>query len=179
MINQIFSSMDKTKLAAKIASILGRIMAIGYISTALYSLLCLATKLFVTPYGEGQFMHINFPFSQTPFLNIDNNAAYIICSFLLPIILYGIFFWLVANLFSVFSKPKLFTILNLLQLKRFYLFNWLVPFPALIISSFFVETESIVWLLATIHGILGVFAWMVAAIFKQGLQLQNEQALFI
>ena len=100
-------------------------------------------------------------------------------SFLLPLTLYGFFFWLVSNLFSVFSKPKLFTVLNLQQLKRFYLFNWLVPFPAIIISSFFVETESALWLLAVVHGILGVFAWMVAAIFKQGLQLQNEQDLFI
>lgn len=171
--------MDKTKLAAKIASSISRIVAIGYLVTALYSVLCLATHMFVTSYGEGKFVHINFPFSQRPLLNVDNNAAYIIFSFLLPITLYGIFFWLVANLFAVFSKPKLFTKPNLLQLKKFYLFNWFVPFPVLIISSFFVETESIVWLLATIHGILGVFAWMVAAIFKQGLQLQNEQDLFI
>ena len=171
--------MGRTKIVARFFSIISHILAVGYLATVIYSAVCLSSKWSTTPYGDGKFLHINFPFSQTPFLNVDNNANYIFFSFLLPLTLYGFFFWLVSNLFSVFSKPKLFTVLNLQQLKRFYLFNWLVPFPAIIISSFFVETESALWLLAVVHGILGVFAWMVAAIFKQGLQLQNEQDLFI
>lgn len=171
--------MGKTKFTAKVLFIISRIVGIGYLATAIYSVICLATKSCITPYGEGRFLHINYPFSQTPFLNIDNNGSYIFFSFLLPITLYGLFFWLTANLFLVFSKPKLFTLPNLLQLKRFYLFNWLAPFPAIIISSFFVETESVLWLLAVVHTVLGVFAWMVAAIFKHGLQLQKEQDLFI
>lgn len=171
--------MGKTKLAAKIISVISRVLAITYLLTAVYSVICLATKWCIAPYGDGKFLHINYPFSQRPFLNVDNNGSYIFFSFLLPITLYGLFFWFTANLFLVFSRPKLFTPVNLIQLKRFYLFNWLAPFPAIIISSFFVETENMIWLLALVHGILGVFAWMVAAIFKQGLQLQNEQDLFI
>ncbi len=171
--------MVKTKFTAKIFSVISRLLAVAYIITAIYSVVCIATKWCLTPYGDGKYLHINFPFSPTPFLNIDNNANYILFSFLLPITLYGLFFWLTANLFLVFLKIKLFALTNLLQLKRFYLFNWLAPFPALIIGSFFVETESALWLLAVVHCVLGVFAWMVAAIFKQGLQLQNEQDLFI
>lgn len=177
--NSNFRRMGKTKLAAKIISFISRVLAIAYFLMAVYSVICLATNWCTTPYGDGQFLHINYPFSQTPFLNVENNANYIFFSFLLPITLYGLFFWLTANLFLVFSRSKLFTLPNLLQLERFYLFNWLAPFPAIIISSFFVDTESIIWLLAAVHSILGVFAWMVAAIFKQGLQLQNEQDLFI
>lgn len=177
--NSIFRRMSKTKLAAKIISFISRVLSTAYFLMAVYSVICLATKWCITPYGDGKFLHINYPFSQTPFLNVDNNANYIFFSFLLPITLYGLFFWLTANLFLVFSRPKLFTQSNLLQLKRFYLFNWLVPLPAIIISNFFVETESALWLLAVVHSVLGVFAWMVAAIFKQGLQLQNEQDLFI
>jgi hypothetical protein len=30
-----------------------------------------------------------------------------------------------------------------------------------------------------LHLIMGIFVWFVAAIFKQGIQLQNEQDLFI
>lgn len=171
--------MDRTKIIARIFSVISRLLAVGYVATVIYSAVCLATKWCITPYGEGKFLHINYPFSQKPFLNIDNNTNYIFFSFLLPILLYGLFFWLTANLFLVFSRSKLFTLSNLLQLKRFYLFNWLAPFPVIIVSSFFVEIESALWLLAVVHGILGVFAWMVAAIFKQGLQLQNEQDLFI
>lgn len=171
--------MGHTKIFARIIATISRSLALAYFLMAVYSVICLITKWCITPYGAGKFLHINYPFSQTPFLNIDNNASYIFFSFLLPISLYALFFWLTANLFLVFAKPKLFTHTNLIQLKRFYWFNWLASFPAIIISSFFVETESVVWLLALVHSILGVFAWMVAAIFKQGLQLQKEQDLFI
>ncbi len=171
--------MGKTTLTAKIITLLSRILAIAYFIMAIYSVLCLATKCCVTPYGDGQYLHINYPFSQKPFLNVDNNANYIVFSFLLPIILYALFFWLTGNLFAVFSKTKLFTHYNLSELKKFYLFNWFIPFPAIIISSFFVEIINMIWLLAAIHGIFGIFTWMVAAIFKQGLRLQNEQDLFI
>lgn len=171
--------MGKTRIASKIISIISRLAGLGYFITAIYSIVCLATKWCITPYGEGKYLHINYPFSQMPFLNIDNNANYILFSFLLPVTMYGLFFWLTADLFLVFSKSKLFTLWNLLRLKRFYLFNGMAPFPAIVISSFFVETESIVWLLAVVHGILGVFVWLVAALFKQGMQLQNEQDLFI
>jgi hypothetical protein len=177
--NSIISNMVEIKSAAKIISIISRVLAIAYFLMALYSIICLLTKCFITPYGEGNYLHINYPFTDKAFLNVDNNANYIFFSFLLPITLYALFFWLTANLFLVFSKPKLFTPVNLLQLKRFYLFNWLASFPAIIVSSFFVQIESAMWLLAAVHFVLGVFAWMVAAIFKQGLQLQNEQDLFI
>ncbi|GEM_PF-143473 len=177
--NSIFTTMGKTKFIAKIISLISRLLAIAYFLMVIYSIFCLATKWCITLYGEGKFLHINYPFTQTPFLNVDYNANYILFSFLLPISLYSLFFWLTANLFKVFSKSILFTPVNLLQLKRFYLFNWIAPIPAIIISSFFVEPEGMIWLLAVVHGILGVFAWLVAAIFKQGLLLQNEQDLFI
>lgn len=171
--------MGKTKLIAKVILLFSRVLAIAYLLMAVYSGICLTTKSWVSPYGDGKYLHINYPFSQMPFLNVDNNTNYIIFSFLLPILLYALFFWVTANLFAVFSRPKLFTHSNLLALKKFYLLNWLLPFPAIIISSFFVEIINMIWLLAVIHGIFGIFAWMVAAIFKQGLQLQKEQDLFI
>ncbi|TWI85820.1 Protein of unknown function (DUF2975) [Lacibacter cauensis] len=171
--------MGKTKLIAKFIAFFSRVLAIAYLLMAVYSSICLTTKCFVTPYGNGQYLHINYPFSQKPFLNVDNNASYIFFSFLLPIILYALFFLLTGNLFAVFSKTKLFTHYNLSELKKFYLFNWFIPFPAIIISSFFVEIINMIWLLAIIHCIFGIFTWMVAAIFKQGLRLQNEQDLFI
>ena len=171
--------MGKTKLAAKIISSLSRLFAIGYFLVALYGAICLATKWCITPYGDGRFLHINYPLSQTPFLIVDNSGSYIFFSFLLPLTLYGLFFWLTANMFAAFSMEKLFTLQNLLQLKRFYLFNWLAAFPVILISSLFVEIENIVWLLAAVHSVLGVLTWMVAAIFQQGLLLQKEQELFI
>lgn len=102
-----------------------------------------------------------------------------IFSFLSVLITYGIFFWLSARVFKVFFQQKLFTQENIIQLKRFYLYNIFIPLPLVIIASFFVEVESMIWGLVFIHFMLGIFCLFLANIFKQGLHLQNEQDLFI
>lgn len=171
--------MNQTKIISRILFYICSVLAAGYLITALYALLCLATGFSVTSYGNGQFLHINYPFTQQPFLNIEDNYPYIIFSFLLVLIPYGIFFWLSAKVFKVFFQPKLFTKEHILQLKRFYLFNIFIPLPLVIIASFFVEVESIIWGLVFIHFMLGIFCLFLANIFKQGLHLQNEQDLII
>lgn len=171
--------MNQTKVISKILFYICSVLSGGYLITVLYSLLCLATGFSVVPYKEGQYIHINYPFTEKPFLNIDNNYSYIIFSFLLVLISYGIFFWLSAKVFRVFFQPKLFTRENILQLKRFYLYNIFIPLPLVVVASFFVEVESMIWGLVFIHFMLGIFCLFLANIFKQGLHLQNEQDLFI
>ncbi|WP_449398959.1 DUF2975 domain-containing protein [Chryseobacterium wanjuense] len=171
--------MNQTKIISKTLYCICFILAAGYLLTFLYSLFCLATGFGVTSYKENQFLHINYPFTEQPFLNIENNYPYIIFSFLLVLISYGIFFWFSAKVFKVFFQPKLFIQENIKQLKRFYLYNIFVPLPIVIIASFFVEVESIIWGLVFIHFMLGIFCLFLANIFKQGLHLQNEQDLFI
>jgi hypothetical protein len=92
---------------------------------------------------------------------------------------YGIFFWLSSKVFKVFFQTKLFTEENILHLKRFFSYNIFFPLPIVIMASFFVEVESIIWGLVFIHFMLGIFCFFLANIFKQGLYLQNEQDLFI
>lgn len=175
--------MNQTKIISRILFYICTLLSAGYLITALYSLVCLATGFSIIPYGKGasrdQYLHITYPFTETPFLNVDNNNQYIIFSFLLVLITYGIFFWLSARVFKVFFQPKLFTKEHIVQLKRFYLYNIFIPLPLAIISSFFVEVESIIWGLVFIHFMLGIFCLFLANIFKQGLHLQNEQDLFI
>ncbi|OCA79776.1 hypothetical protein BBH99_17790 [Chryseobacterium contaminans] len=171
--------MNQTKIISRILFYICSVLSAGYLITALYALLCLATGFSVTSYSNGQFLHINYPFTQQPFLNIEDNYPYIIFSFLLVLIPYGIFFWLSAKVFRVFFQPKLFTKDHILQLKRFYLFNIFFPLPLVIIASFFVEVENIIWGLVFIHFMLGIFCLFLANIFKQGLHLQNEQDLII
>jgi RsiW-degrading membrane proteinase PrsW (M82 family) len=73
----------------------------------------------------------------------------------------------------------LFTSYGVKHLRLFYQANCIIPGLVVLLSSFFerVETESIV--MVVLHFTLGVFAWFFAAIFKQGVQLQNEQDLYI
>ncbi|MHA7609789.1 DUF2975 domain-containing protein [Elizabethkingia meningoseptica] len=171
--------MNQNKIISKTLYYLCMVLSVGYLVTAVYSILCLITGFGVTPYNGNQYLHINYPFTKTPFLNIENNYPYIIFSFMMVLISYGIFFWLSAKVFRVFLQPKLFTEENISELKRFYVYNIFIPLPIVIIASFFVEVESIIWGLVFIHFMLGIFCLFLANIFSQGLHLQNEQDLFI
>jgi len=171
--------MNQTKIISQILYYICFVLAIGYLLTAVYSILCLITGFSITPYKENVYFHINYPFTEKPFLNIENNYSYILFSFLLVLISYGIFFWLSAKVFKVFFQSKLFTKENIIHLKRFYVYNIFFPLPIVVIANFFVEVESIIWGLVFIHLMLGIFCLFLANIFKQGLHLQNEQDLFI
>ncbi|PIF44816.1 hypothetical protein CLU96_1811 [Chryseobacterium sp. 52] len=171
--------MNQTKIISKALYYICSILSAGYLLVLVYSIFCLATGFAVTPYKNNQFLHINLPFTEQPFLNIEDNYPYIIFSFLLVLTSYGIFFWLSAIVFKVFFQSKLFTKEHILQLKRFYIYNIFIPLPVVILASFFVEVESMIWGLVFIHFMLGIFCLFLANIFKQGLHLQNEQDLFI
>ncbi|MBB6329249.1 hypothetical protein HNP24_000199 [Chryseobacterium sediminis] len=171
--------MNQTKIISKILFYICSVLSAGYLITFVYSLFCLITGFAVTPYKEEKFLHINYPFTEQPFLNIENNYPYMIFSFIAVLVTYGIFFWLSARVFKVFFQDKLFTQENIIQLKKFYLYNIFIPLPLVIIASFFVEVESMIWGLVFIHFMLGIFCLFLANIFKQGLHLQNEQDLFI
>lgn len=171
--------MKQSKNISKILYYLCLILSSGYLLTFVYSVFCVLTGFAVTPYKENLYLHINYPFTEQPFLNIENNYPYIILSFLLVLITYGIFFLLSAKVFKVFFQSKLFTEGNIVHLKRFYTYNIFFPLPIVITASFFVEVESIIWGLVFIHFMLGIFCYFLANIFNQGLHLQNEQDLFI
>jgi hypothetical protein len=54
-----------------------------------------------------------------------------------------------------------------------------LPIIALILASLAIPIEGGVTALAFMHVLLGVFAYFLAAIFKQGLEIQNNQDLII
>lgn len=169
----------KAKYICKLLSYLLLIAGILYGTTVLYAALSIISGWNITPYGESKYLHINYPFTNLPFLNIDNNLSYILFSFLIPLLLYALFFLLASKVFKVFYQPRLFTQDNLKQLKHFYLLNLLIPLPVVIISGFFTEVESAIWLLVVVHFIFGLFTFLTSLIFQQGLKLQYEQDLFI
>ncbi|EJL68165.1 DUF2975 domain-containing protein [Chryseobacterium populi] len=171
--------MNQTKIISKILYYLCFVLSAGYLLTFVYSVFCLLTGFAITPYKQNLYLHINYPFTEQPFLNIENNSPYILFSFLTVLITYGIFFLLSAKVFRVFFQPKLFTEDHITQLKRFYTYNIFFPLPVVVLASFFVEVESIIWGLVFIHFMLGIFCLFLANIFSQGLHLQNEQDLFI
>ncbi|WP_337044987.1 DUF2975 domain-containing protein [Emticicia sp. 17c] len=104
---------------------------------------------------------------------------YIVFDFLSPLGLYGLFFLLSSNVFKVFFQPKLFSQWGVRQLQLFYVANLCLPALTIMLASIFSLVDDIAIILIVLHFILGVFAYFLSAIFKQGLKLQNEQDLFI
>lgn len=171
--------MNHTKIISQTLFVVCCLLAAGYLAITLYSACCLLTGSGITPYGDNSYLHINYPFTDIPFLNIENNSAYKIFSFLLPLLLYGFFFLLSAKVFRIFFQPRYFTLENLTRLRYFYVANVFIPLPVTIISAIFVEVIPVIWLLVFVHFMLGVFSLLLANIFRQGLNLQRDQDLFI
>ncbi|WKL47739.1 DUF2975 domain-containing protein [Flavobacterium pectinovorum] len=171
--------MKTTHIVSRILFYFARFLAIVYFILALYSVFTLATGVFLTFEENGKYFQVCYPFTTHPLMLGDYNLPYILFDFLAPLSLYGIFFLLSSNVFKLFYQPKLFTTNGILHLRRFYLSNLLIPGIVIFIASFFVPLDNEVSLFIVLHGMLGVFAYFLAAIFKQGLNLQNEQDLFI
>lgn len=171
--------MQRTRNLSKTLFLIFRTLSIIYFLAVAYSAICLFIGIFTTPYGDGKFLHINYPFTKTPFLNVDNNWSYIMLSFLIPLFCYALFFHFTSKFFLVFISEKLFTLRNVRVLQQFYLLNIFLPLPIVILSAFFVEVEAIIWLLVLVHFVMGIFIFYLSEIFLQGVKLQSEQDLII
>jgi len=171
--------MNSVKIISKVLFYITRFLAFLYFGMATLSIIALSTGWSLNIIKNGQIFQVCYPFTQKPFLVGDYNALYIVFHFLTPISLYGLFFLLVSNVFKVFFQPKLFTEYGVKQLKWFYLGNLILPSLTALVTSIFTEVEDPTEILILLHFVLGVFAYFLAAIFRQGLKLQKEQDLFI
>ncbi|RXJ43727.1 DUF2975 domain-containing protein [Gelidibacter gilvus] len=172
--------MKNVKIISTILFYITRIVAILYILVTIYSLFSLLTEWSYILEDNGNYFAVCYPFTETRFLLGENNWSYKTFEFLIPIGAYGIFFLLVSNVFNAFKQPKLFTSYGINQLKWFCLANIFVPSFIILLASIFTDKldDGLQWA-AVIHFFMGVFAYFLYAIFKQGVNLQNEQDLYI
>ncbi|MDN4163942.1 DUF2975 domain-containing protein [Cytophagales bacterium LB-30] len=171
--------MQTVKIVAKILFYISGLLAGFYLVVPAYSALSLLTGWWLELGEGGNRFYICYPFTETHFLIGQYHLPYIVFNFLLPLLCYGLFFWLLAQVFRVFFQPKLFTEVGVAHLSRFYQANFLVPSLVTILMSFFVDLDNVTWVLIGAHAIMGVFAYFLAAIFRQGVHLQHEQDLFV
>lgn len=171
--------MKRTLTLSKILFQIFRLLSVTYFLIVIYSAFCVLTGFFTDVSENGNFLVINFPFTNSSFLNVENNWRYILFSFIIPLFSYALFFYLTSNIFLVFLKEKLFTAQNVKILKKFYFLNFILPLPIAVISMAFVKIIPLIWLLVLIHFIMGIFIFYLAEIFLQGVKLQNEQDLII
>jgi Protein of unknown function (DUF2975) len=119
---------------------------------------------------------IYYPFTKTPFFLGDYSAAYIVPT-LLTILLYVFFIWLLSEVFNAFRGERLFIPQNVARLTRFYVLNLVGPVGCVLFLLIAGDIYSNAVIIALLHVLAGIFAFFMAAIFRQGLILQEEQDL--
>ena len=169
--------MRKSRIISKALYSISRILGGMYLITGVYGLFSWVTNTHLL-INDKQTI-ITYPFTEQSFLILDSNITYLIFSFLIPVLGYGLFFWLLSNVFKVFYQDILFTAENIVHLRRFYLVNIFLPTLLFIFTSFFMPIEHEMFLIIALHLVLGVFVFFMSEIFNQGLHLQNEQDLYI
>lgn len=170
--------MKTVRMVSGVLFIATRILALGYLLSFLLSALTLSTGWSLNLTDQNRNFQVCYPFTHQPYLLGEYNQGYILM-FLLLLALYALFFYMVGNVFTVFTQTKLFTNYGIRQLELFYSGNLIVPLSATIIISFFYDIDSPAEVLIILHALLGVFTYFLAAIFRQGVDLQNEQDLII
>ena len=173
--------MRTVRLTAAILYYVSRFAAFLFLGTAAYAtavvLLSLGTAGSWLPIEvTDSYFTIFYPFTRKPFLLGDYTLSYLF-TYLFTITFYGFFLWLLSGVFYAFRQPKLFTERGVVQLSRFYLTNLVVPFVFLLLLFVFKDEVKDLVRIMFLHLVIGVFAYFMAAIFKQGLVLQEEQDL--
>lgn len=174
--------MNAVRSIAGILHYLSRIISIIVLFVALYATVVIllhlnnpSSKLPFRVLDNGSFQ-LFFPFTKSPFLLGDYTTSFLVSN-LLIITFYGLFLWLLADVFHAFKQPRLFTPSGVLRLSRFYITNLIVPFVFILLLSVFGNELLDMVRITLLHLVIGVFAYFMAAIFKQGLVLQEEQDL--
>ncbi|MFZ6014041.1 MAG: DUF2975 domain-containing protein [Bacteroidota bacterium] len=170
--------MKSVRIVSSILFALTRILAWGYLTTTLYATIVIVLKTSAFHLTEGGRFEIFYPFTARPFLLGYNNTVYV-AEMLMAIGLYGVFFWLLSDVFKTFRQKKLFTPFGVASLSRFYIANLTVPLAVLIVLSIVSDEDNPMEIIVTLHAVIGIFAYFMAAIFRQGVSLQNEQDLYI
>lgn len=174
--------MKTVRLIASILYYISRIISVVVLSITLYALVIIilyqANPSLSLPFqilDDGSFQ-LFLPFTHTTFLLGDYTSSYLV-SYLLILAFYGLFLWLLADVFKTFKQTRLFTPNGVLRLSRFYITNLIVPFVFILLLIVFGNELMDIVRITLLHLVIGVFAYFMAAIFKQGLVLQEEQDL--
>jgi len=174
--------MKTVRPIAAVLHLLCKIAGILIILTVVYSLVALliysgdpSANSMMTVTSDGVFT-IFYPFTKSPFLLGDYTTGYLV-TYLTTVTFYGIFLLLLSGVFHAFRQIKLFTSKGVKQLSAFYILNLIVPFILLGLFMVMKEDASDFVKIIFLHLVIGVFAFFMAAIFRQGLFLQEEQDL--
>jgi hypothetical protein len=171
--------MKNVKIIASALYYLFRVIAYGYLASALYTLINCTFKAPFFEKLENNRFAVNFPFSSKHFLLGTEFTIGYVAEMVIGLALYGVFFYVLSGVFNAFKQEKLFTHFGIKNLKRFYIFNLFV-YPVLGIIWSIISIEDFPFFgMIVAHLIMGFFIFFLNVIFEQGVKLQSEQELFI
>ena len=174
-----FYKMNSVKIISRGLYFICLLLASVYLLSVLVSLVAFVTGWGYEAINNGSRFAIKYPFTRTNFLLGESAVSYKLFNFLAPITFFGLFFLSLSKVFNHFTKDKLFTQDGVVKMRQFYLLNLIVPGVLLLLQTIFGKMEEGFDVLTVVLFILGIFAFFLAAIFKQGVKLQNDQDLFI
>jgi len=171
--------MKLVRIISAVAFYVTRLLSAVYLLTALYLLISALFKLPALKLLPNNRFAICYPFTDKPFLSGSVYTASYVAEMFLILLFYGAFFWLLGNVFKTFRQARLFTPQGIRHLKQFYITNLIIcPVLFFILSIYSIEDYPY-GVMVSAHGIMGIFALFIAAIFQQGVNLQNDQDLII
>lgn len=174
--------MKSVRITATFLYHVTKIAALLFLFTGLYAFVILFLSLHTGMEGlpievkDNNSFVIFYPFTSRAFLLGDYTNSYFLIS-TSTVALYGLFLWLLSRVFKAFKQQRLFIPKSVSRLQRFYLFNLGVPILFLMFLVIFGQDIRDAMIIVFLHLMIGVFAFFMAAIFKQGLLLQEEQDL--
>jgi hypothetical protein len=170
--------MKLVQLSSTVMFYFVRLLAVLYLLTGFYTALALLLHRLGMAGGlisiEGNRFVIFYPAGSSAFLMGDYTFEYL-SGALGVIFVYGTFFWLLGDVLSAFRQSKLFTHTAVRQLTRFYVLNLIGPPVVFLLMLLFSVNETAALVILFLHFIIGIFSFFMAAIFKQGLSLQEQQ----
>ena len=171
--------MKLVRFISTILFYLARILAIGYLLTAFHLFVSVVFKLPTFKLMEHNRFAIYYPFTEKKFLLGSEYTFSYVTEMVLIIGFYGLFFWMLGSVFQTFRQKPLFTKNGIRNLKIFCIVNLIISPVLFGLLSVFSTEDMPFFPMITAHGIIGVFAYFLTAIFREGVGLQDEQDLYI
>jgi len=171
--------MKTTRIISVLLFYFVRIISFFYLATTIHIVLSTIFKLSSLKFLENNRFAVCYPFTEKHFILGSEYTFSYITEMITILTFYSIFFYLLSNVFKTFKQTKLFTYQGVLNLKRFYIINLIIAPLFLIIVSINSGEDYPYFAIIAAHCIIGIFAFFIASIFQQGVNLQTDQDLII
>lgn len=171
--------MKTTRIISTFLFYLVRAISLLYCVTTVYITIATSFKTSALRILENNRFAICYPFTDKYFILGSEYTLHYITEMIVTLAFYSLFFFGLSSVFKTFKQTKLFTVQGVFHLKAFYITNLLIAPIIFGIISMQPTEDFPYFAMIVAHAIIGIFAFFIASIFQQGVNLQTDQDLFI